>query len=214
MKKSIILPAMMVFLVSMSLNTNAIEIQVGLGNGIATKHDCIYSECEEKIKPIMPIIAIGTIVDQETLIFLQIDTSKNEFDMMDSIFGNLGTYKISTTYYTAVFVPRWERFDLRLGFGYVIDKYSLETSDNYGIILSWFGITNVKYSIENAKGAQTLYGFDFRIGKTSAIGFEIRNINVRGTGTLSYTWGDIPYSEQESFTMNRKMSVARLVMNF
>jgi len=142
----------------------------------------------------MPMIALGFELGNMNFLYLQYDSFRYQLEAASKVSGVVvGEFEITDTAYSVVYVPRFERFDLRFGYGIVNE--STEVTKPAGV------------TIDDASGSQLFAGLDFRFNEMFGIGVEMRSVSV------DTTW-NLPDGSTLETDNNHDVTIVRGVINF
>ncbi len=187
----------------------ALEVQLGVANNSVVFEDNYYEDSSF----MMPYVAVGTEISDGILLFLE--GSQHSLDITEKLNGDdVADFKIAGTGIAIVVVPRFERIDLRLGYGQVTYTYDYAPTSAGRTYLSDLGITNYETTLDQDKGTQIFYGLDFFVTDSILLGIEHREIETKISTKTTFDYGGQSYSESGTDNINFAWTGARLTVAF
>ena len=201
------------FFLCLPFFAGAFEAQVGFNRASMDGFDCDENDCTAE--PVFfPSIAVGIEMQKDIFLFLMADVLnyeiKSEFKGDEEF-----TVKVDSTSFTGFLVPRFETFDLRLGYGVVNESYDFTLDNKIKDQLASSGITNFKVDYEDSSGTQVVYGLDVKLSEMILIGVERRDLNIDVKGEITYDYLGTSYTEKlDDSDNNHSKTVFRLAISF
>ncbi len=199
--------AMLVFLVAVP--ASGMELQLG-----AASTQVGQSESHGSTSTIMPFLALGGNLGSNLLAFVEAGKLDYAVSTENRPNGQLlpGNLNVMGSSLALIVVPRFERFDLRIGYGTISYTYTVRPSQQTNDLLAALGFSDVNERLLPTSGTQLIGGLDFFLTSWLTFGVEVRSVTVKPILKDNYTFLGVPYAFEGTIDLSHSMTNFRLMI--
>ena len=189
----------------------ALELQLGAASTQVGETDHTHAATTS-----MPYIALGGLLGGNVLAFVEAGWLNYNVSTSERPKGHIlpGELNVSGTSVALLIVPRFERFDLRLGYGHINYGYDFRIDPNLDAALTAVGFGNFRETLQDSSGTQLIAGLDFFLFEHLTFGVEHRSVTIKPVVRDTGNYQGFPFVLEEELDLSHSMTNFRLLLRF